>query len=255
MEQRIFQFRPHLAIRYQIQAPKYDCRHLLIVMSGFNIPDPTIYDFSMLAHCRSAILWIKDDVDGLPAYYLCRDMSFEFEEGVSTLIEAVRNSVKPTHVSILGASKGGTASLYFGIKHKIKNIITAVPQFSIGRYVATGYWQDVGKAMMGNVNEENQYFLDNYLPYALSQDRCLERNIYLFTSPQDKQFKTEVEPNLHLLEKYSRFNLIETRSAYVTEHTQVTAYNLNLILALIYQFEDGIAPVWGQIRNGSQWSQ
>ncbi|MGU3415842.1 hypothetical protein ACLBW0_19100 [Enterobacteriaceae bacterium C34A] len=39
------------------------------------------------------------------------------------------------------------------------------------------------------------------------------------------------------------------------KHTQVTAYNLNLILALIYQFEDGIAPVWGQIRNGSQWSQ
>lgn len=252
MEQCVFQFRPHLSIQYQIQAPKYDCRHLLIVMSGFNIPDPTIYDFSLLSHCRSAILWIKDDFGGLPAYYLCQNMSFEVEEGVSTLIEAVRKSINPNHVSILGASKGGTASLYFGIKHGIKNIITSVPQFSIGRYVASGYWEHVGKAMMGDINENNQYLLDNYLPYALMQDRCLQRNIYLFTSPQDKQFLTEIEPNLDLFKQYSGFNLIETHSPYVSEHTQVTAYNLNLILALIYQFEDGISPVWGHIRNGSQ---
>lgn len=252
MEERIFTASPNLNIHYRIQPAKYDCQHLLIVMSGFNIPDPTIYDFTMLTHCRSAILWIKDDFNGLPAYYLCNDMRFDIEQGVSTLIDTVIDVVKPKYTSILGGSKGGTAALYFGIKHKIKNIITCVPQFYIGRYVASDYWEPVGRAMMGKISAENIFILDRHLSGIIINDRSIEKNIYLFTSPQDEQYLSEIVPNLSLLHKYQGFNLIETHSPQVTEHTQVTPYNLNLILALIYQFENGIAPAWGNIKNGSQ---
>lgn len=253
MEEKIFPFRPDLHVHYRIKKPKYDCQHLLIVMSGFNIPDPTIYDFDMLSHCRSAILWIKDDFNGLPSYYLCSKMKFDIESGVSTLIDAVINVVKPSYISILGASKGGSAALYYGIKHKIKNIISCVPQFKIGSYVATGHWLEVGNAMMGEVTPENIFVLDRYLSGAIKYDKFLHRNIYLFTSPQDKQFISEIKPHLPLFEKYNGFNLIETCSAFVTEHTQVTAYNINLILSLIYQLEEGISPQWGNIRNGARW--
>lgn len=253
MVERVFKARPGLDIHYRLQTPKYDCQHLLIVMSGFNIPDPTIYDFEMLSHCRSTILWIKDDFNGLPAYYLCNNMKFEIEQGVSTLIDAIIHAVKPKYTSILGASKGGSASLYYGIKHKIKNIVSCVPQFRLGHYVASGYWESVGHAMMGGVSPEKVFILDRYLPGMIKQDKMLQRNIYLFTSPQDKQFISELEPHLPLFDKYSSFNLVETCSPLVTEHTQVTPYNLNLLLALIYQFEDGITPRWGHIRNGSQW--
>jgi len=253
--ERIFKAQPGLDIHYRLQTPKYDCQHLLIVMSGFNIPDPTIYDFNMLTHCRSAILWVKDDFNGRPAYYLCKNMKFDIEQGVSTLIDAMINTVKPKHASILGASKGGSAALYFGIKHKIKNIITCVPQFHLGSYVASGYWESVGHAMMGGISPEKVFILDRYLSGIIKQDKLLQRNIYLFTSPQDVQFIREVEPHLPLFGKYANFNLIETCSPLVTEHTQVTPYNLNLLLSLIYQFEDGITPIWGRIRNGSQWSE
>lgn len=255
MVERIFKASPGLEIHYRLQTPKYDCQHLLIVMSGFNLPDPTIYDFTMLAHCRSTIVWIKDDFNGLPAYYLCSNMKFDIEKGVSTLIDAIINAVKPKYISILGASKGGSASLYYGIKHKINNIISCVPQFRIGSYVSSGHWEPVGYAMMGGVSPEKAFILDRYLSGIIKQDKILQRNIYLFTSPQDKQFINEVEPHLPLFSKYPNFNLIETCSSLVTEHTQVTPYNINLVLSLIYQFEDGISPKWGNIRNGNQWAK
>lgn len=56
-----------------------------------------------------------------------------------------------------------------------------------------------------------------------------------------------------LLEKYKNFNLIESASPCITQRNEVTRYNLNLILALIYQLEQSIIPRWGHIRNGSGW--
>lgn len=255
MVERVFKAQPGLDIHYRIQTPKYDCQHLLVVMSGFNLPDPTIYDFTMLEHCRSAILWIKDDFNGMPAYYLCNEMNFDIERGVSTLIDTVSKVINPKFISILGASKGGSAALYYGIKHNIKNIITCVPQFRIGSYVASGYWESVGKRMMGLISPDKVFILDRYLSGMVKQDKFVDKNIYLFTSPQDQQFISEVQPHLSLFDKYPGFHLIETCSPLVTEHTKVTAYNLNLVLSLIYQFEDGISPNWGHVRNGSQWPE
>ncbi|KWB79393.1 hypothetical protein [Burkholderia ubonensis] len=252
MEEKKFRYSNGVEVTYRFQAPKYDCRHLLIVMSGFNLPDPTIYDFNLLSHCRSNILWIRDCFDGLPAYCLCTGMNFDIEHAVSALIDGVIEFLKPTDASILGASKGGSIALYYGIKHRLDNIITAVPQFRIGSYVAPGtYWEAVGKSMMGRSDEGNVRLLDRYLPDLMHRDGKKDRNIYLFTSRADEQFATEIKPNLALFDKYENFNYIETNSACVTKHTDVTAYNLNLILALIYQFEAGIAPVWGKISNGA----
>ncbi|NLS54578.1 hypothetical protein [Hafnia alvei] len=253
MEDLIFNYKPDTQIHYRFKKSTYDCEHLLIVMSGFNLPDPTVYDFTMLGHCRSSILWIKDDFDSLPAYYLCKNMKFDIEQGVSALISGVIKFAKPKYTSILGASKGGSMSLYYGVKHNIKNIITCVPQFSIGRYVAEGAWQHVGQAMMGNIHPLNIKILDNYISKQIKTDKDTNKNIYLFTSPQDIQFNSEIKPHLDLLSKYRNFNLIESSSSYVTQHTEVTRYNINLILSLIYQFEDGIFPCWGNIKNGSQW--
>ncbi len=243
----------NISIKYRFKPSTYDCKHLLIVMSGFNVPDPTIYDFTMLEHCRSAILWIKDDFNDKPAYYLCNDMNFGIENGVSQLIKGVIDYVKPKITSTLGASKGGSMSLYYGVKHNISNIITAVPQFKIGSYVAEGYWEDVGKQMMGNVTENNINMLDNYLKTTLRLDKNKDRNIYLFTSPKDHQFLIEIKPNLSCFDGYSNFSLIESNSTFIEKHNQVAGYNLNLILSIIYQLENNIAPKIGHVKNGDSW--
>lgn len=254
MEDLQFDAGPELQIQYRFQKARFDCKHLLIVMSGFNSPDPTVYDFSgTLHHCHSAILWIKDDFNRLPAYYLCQQMDFSIEAGVSELIEYIIDTAKPENISILGASKGGSAALWFAIKHNIHNVITCVPQMRIGSYLAHSKWQDVGRVMMGNMDSENINRLDRLLPEKIAADQQLARHIYLFTSPEDEQFETDIVPTLPLLERYENFNLIETHSRFVNRHEDVTRYNVNLVLALVYQFEDGITPWWGIVHNGARW--
>ncbi len=107
--------------------------------------------------------------------------------------------------------------------------------------------------MMGEISPAAVALLNKYLPNALRRDRQTQKNIYLFTALADHQRKQEVLPHLGLLEKYSNFNLIESSSPCITQHNEVTRYNLNLILALIYQLEQNITPRWGHIRNGSSW--
>lgn len=252
MTDYIFNFRPNLDVHYRYKPASGDNQHLLIVMSGFNVPDPTIYDFTLLQHTCSAVLWIKDDFGGLPAYYLCNNMRFDIEHGVSQLIRSVIDLTAPSNVSILGASKGGSAALYFGIRHNIKNIITAVPQFYLGDYAAS-MWPEVGKAMMGSITPAAIALLNKSLPNALRRDRQIDKNIYLFTALADYQREQEILPNLELLSKYQNFNLIESASPCITQHNEVTRYNLNLILSLIYQLEQEIIPRWGHVRNGSGW--
>lgn len=244
-------------IHYRFRKGNEDCQHLLIVMSGFNIPDPTIYDFgNTLTYCESHILWIKDDFNGLPAYYLCENMSFDIESGISLLIQGVINFLKCSSVSIVGGSKGGSMALYYGIKHNLQQIISVVPQFSIGSYVAQGtYWQHVGEKMMGVITQGNITLLNNKLPQLINKERKTDNHIYLFTSPTDEQYTTEIVPNLPLFERYKNFNLIESKSERITQHNQVMGFNIRLILSLIYQFENGIAPRWGHVRNGGAWAK
>ncbi|WP_318372209.1 hypothetical protein [Enterobacter sp.] len=255
MEELIFKRGARLPIHYRFKQGAPHCRHLLIVMSGFNLPDPTIYDFeNVLNHCHSHILWIKDDFNGLPAYYLCQKMSFDIEEGVSLLINGVVDYLKKPRVSIVGGSKGGSMALYYGLKHGVDNIISAVPQFSLGSYVAKNTpWEHVGKQMMGEITDARIKQLNEKLPGMVKNSEHTRTPVYLFTSPTDKQYQTEILPNLGLFSRYPRFNLIESQSALITQHAQVMAFNLPLILALIYQFEHGISPMWGRVKNGEGW--
>ncbi|QIR25395.1 hypothetical protein [Kluyvera genomosp. 3] len=253
---RIFLPNDNFPVHYRFKTAERDCKHLLIVMSGFNVPDPTVYDFeNVLLHCDSHILWIKDDFDKLPAYYLCNNMSFDIEENVSSLILGVIDFLKCTSSSIIGASKGGSMAMYYGIKHNINNIISIVPQFNIGSYVCEGgYWEDIGKVMMGEFRSEHIDILNNKLSGIIRSAKKKDGNIYLFSSPDDHQYPVEILQNLDGFKDYKNFNFILSKSKMITQHNEVANYNIKLILSLIYQFEHGIAPLWGIIHNGEAWS-
>lgn len=257
IEDRIFQSTSKFPVHYRFKLAGRDCRHLLVVMSGFNTPDPTIYDFShALTYCDSHILWIKDDFAGLPAYYLCNNMSFEIEENVSRLIDGVKSFLNSTHTTILGASKGGSMALYYGIKHELDNIVSVVPQFNIGSYVATGTpWENVGANMMGEISEENIKILNDKIVERVRSTKRMNANIYLFTSPTDHQYESEILPNINEFSRFSKFNLVLSKSVFIKQHNEVANFNMKLLLALIYQFEHGISPQWGVIYNGGAWAE
>lgn len=252
---KVFRAGSNYPVNYRFKVSNRDCNHLLIVMSGFNVPDPTIYDFeNALMHCDSYILWIKDDFRGKPAYYLCNQMSFEIEDNVSDLIKGVISFLKNPNVSIMGASKGGSMALYYGIKHNISHIVSVVPQFNIGSYVANGtYWEHIGQEMMGEITEDKIKILNNKIIDMISNVKNKKSNIYLFTSPNDHQYESEILPNIDVFSQYEKFNLIVSKSEFITQHSEVASFNIKLLLSLIYQFEHGISPEWGIINNGGDW--
>ncbi|MGO4326112.1 hypothetical protein AB4Z48_16515 [Cupriavidus sp. 2TAF22] len=235
-----------IEVTFRRKRRKYDARHLIVVFSGFGLGEFT-YDFEhALQDCPADVLWIKDQFDGHCAYYVCKDMDFSIEAAVFALIDAVLDELGLTknQCTLAGFSKGGSAALYFGMKHGFDNIVATVPQFRIGSYIARN-WPVVAAHMMGEADEEKVRVLDRLLPEALAGAACDNKNVYLLTSPSDPQFAAEIVPNLGGFVRCSNFNLLVSRSRLVREHNQVTQHNVPLLLGIFYSLAAGAVPRFG----------
>lgn len=247
-------------ITYKLKKRKYDNNHLIVIFSGFG-PEGRFftYDFvNALCESPATVLWIKDDFSSVCSYYLCKDFDFAIESAVYKFISEIllELNINKEQCTLAGFSKGGTAALYFGIKYDFLNILSTVPQFKIGSYVRTG-WSAVANHMMGAISSEKISFLDNLLPNEIKKDGSLNKNIYLLTSTADHQYEGEIKPYLHLLMKYSNFNIFYAKSLLVAEHNQVTSYHVPLILGILNSISQGAIPRYGytelksDVRSGS----
>lgn len=237
-------------VTYKFRPAKQDRKHLIVIFSGFRNKDTYDFDGSVIDGLRSNILWIKDVFNDEYAYYLY-SQNKDLTISIYNLIEKIRIDLglEKSHVTLTGFSKGGTAALYYGIKYNYTNIVSTVPQFKIGSYLKN-HWPHVLPAMLDS-SQGSVDHLDSILGNVLNSDSLRTKNIYLFTSPSDEQYKTEILPNLYLFKKYTNFNYIETASPLVTQHNEVTRYNVPLILSIFAALSEGAAPSYGFVKNGS----
>lgn len=232
---------------YKHKKRKWDTKHLIVIFSGFGVGEFS-YDFeNALSECPAEVIWIKDCFNNHCSYYVCRNFEFDVENAVINFIEMKLKDLKleKEHCTLAGFSKGGSAALYFGIKYDFKNILSTVPQFYIGSY-AKNIWPAVAQNMMGEITDEKVEYLDQLIPKVIKEDENRSKNIYLLTSPADKQYKSEVVPNINLLEKYDNFNLLITNSVLVRQHNQVTSHHVPLILSIFYSLCVGATPKYGK---------
>lgn len=252
MQEEIYKFE-NINLKYMFKPSDSDRSHLLVIFTGFKLGPMTGYDFQgdAIKGYKGNILWIKDDFDGVCAYYLCKGMKFDIEMSVMSLIEKCLSDlyIGKTDCTLVGFSKGGTAALYYGVKYGFNNIVATVPRFNVGSYISKNR-ASVADYMMGSVNNGKINFLNNILSNVIRSDDFDSKNIYLFSSKADNQFVTEIEPNLFLFEKYENFNFILTDSSMVRQHNQVTRYNTPLILSILYALCEGIVPKYGVVNNG-----
>ncbi|MCX7207975.1 MAG: hypothetical protein NT086_18745 [Proteobacteria bacterium] len=236
-------------VKYKFKHADLDCQHLIVIFSGFGWPNSITYNFQgdTLQKNRSNILWIKDEFDSEATYYLCKGMDFSIENSVISLIEFILKGLNLSHnqCTLLGASKGGSSALYYGLKYNFKNIISCVPQMKIGSFSAYSDWPKTGEFMMGGITNEKVELLNNLLPNTLKNDTNTDKNIYLISSPNDEQFKEQIEPYLDLFSKYNNFNFIFNNSSLAWQHNVVTRYNLPIIISILYAHEAGIFPIFG----------
>lgn len=230
-------------VTYRSKSGKYDTRHLLIVFSGFGATGEFTYDFTAaLTDCPTEVIWIKDDFLGHASYYLCAAGNPGVADAVHAFISAqlAERGLSAADCTLLGASKGGSAALYFGLRYGFSNIIAAVPQFRIGSYVRD-HWGAVFAHMVPDKSTERTEQLDGAIADAAAQATA-DKNIYLISSTGDPQFASQIEPNLGLLRGLGNFNLIMANSALVTQHNQVTGYCVPIILSLVNALTYGLAP-------------
>ncbi|WP_267716937.1 hypothetical protein [Streptomyces sp. CoH17] len=244
-------------VEYRFTHGKGGNRHLVVVFSNFGVPDDYGWSNGVLNPVRANILWIRDRFRGMRSYYLCEGMDFSLEQSVIGVISKVMNALEltPDRVTLWGGSKGGSAALYFGLRYGFGNIVSIVPQFLIGTYVKTVH-PKVARFMLGEgVPEENVRTVDALLPDLVRSGVGRQANIYLLSSPQDEQYKEQVEPFLGLFQGYDNFNFIYSESPHITRHSDVTRRNVPFLMGLINMLADGLPPRLGMVRNGYEEPQ
>jgi hypothetical protein len=240
-------------VQYKRRAAKLDRRHLIVMFAGVGRLDSYEFDGRASSDSQAHWLWIKDKFDGQHAYYLCRNMDFSIEQAVVALIDAEleRLGLSRKECTLAGFSKGGFAALYLGIKHNFGNILASAPQIYAGTHTR-GNRPKIFAHLTGGGGQTELQELDRLLPDAVAADYRTEKNIYLFSSPRDQFHAAQIVPALPMFAKYPNFNYIETDSDLVNEHTDVTRYNVPLILATLYALAENVAPRFGTVRNGNR---
>ncbi|MGW5198469.1 hypothetical protein [Streptomyces spiralis] len=239
-------------VQYRFSHAKGGNRHLVVVFANFSAPDDYGWSNGVFDNVRANILWIRDRFHGMNSYYLCKEMDFSLEQSVARLIFNVMEALAltPDDVTMWGGSKGGSAALYFGLRYGFRNIVSIVPQFHIGTYVQRVH-PKVAAFMLGEgVPEENVRAVDAILPDLVRSETNRTANIYLLSSPQDEQYREQMEPFLGLFQRYENFNFIYSELPFITDHTQVTRRNVPALMGIVNLLADGIPPRFGFVRNG-----
>ncbi|CAL9472007.1 hypothetical protein [Streptomyces sp. enrichment culture] len=237
-------------VEYQFRAAQGDHRHLLVVFSSVG----SKYGFGgALDSVKCHVLRIRDHFDGAASYYVARNMDFSVSDSIQALIQDFMRRLRVTRdqVTLLGASKGGSAALYYGLKYDYKNIIASTPQYFLGSY-SKGHGQ-LGDAVLGEGQpDENVAVMDEVMKDVLAKDNDLKRNIYVVSSPGDYQYEQEVVHYLPALRAYENFNFLFVDSPTVRRHDEVVRQALPSILSIVYAMTEGVAPRWGEVTIGSE---
>lgn len=221
-----------IPIKYKYKEGILDCRHLIVIFSGFGWSSNFTYDFGKsVEDVPSYILWIKDEFYGNCCLYSMYNGKFDVEFAVVSFIRKfiTEHHLDPSFVTIVGASKGGAAALYLGTKYKFKNIIASAPQIRLGDFLSKVH-NDVFNHMTGSDNEK-QSFLNEIIPNTIQQTNISTKNYVVVCSDVD-EYETcvSLDNMLHSANSYVR---ISCTSKCVRQHNQITRYELPYIKGIL----------------------
>ncbi|WKV75737.1 hypothetical protein AW27_031985 [Streptomyces sp. PCS3-D2] len=240
-------------VEYKFSHARNGNRHLVVVFADRHATGGYGWMDGQLQELRSNILWVRDLVDGANTYHLCRGMDFSLEQSVAGLVARVMNALALSagQVTAFGASEGGSAALFFGLKYGFRNIVADSPQFLMGTHVKESN-PDAARMMMGEATDQNVRVLDSILPELVGCGAGPSANIYLLASPRDGQYQRQVEPFIGHFRGRENFNLVYNESPLITEAGKATRHNLPTLMGLLTLLVDGITPRIGMVRNGGE---
>lgn len=223
-------------IKYILEKSNSDT--LIIVFSGFTrIGLQARYNYNRtLKNIKANKLFILDDFgnDSRGAYYLGENMDFKIKDSVLNLISEIKEKLNIKRNIFIGSSKGGYASLYFGLQQKDSIIITGAPQYFLAKYLSSteNYIENCLKYIIGNeLKNENLNYLDSLLPTIVKNNTFNNCTIYLHYSNQENTYKNHIKFLIKDLNMYKYKYELDVKK--YTNHSDVSLYFPNYIKSVL----------------------
>lgn len=235
-------------VSYRFRPALDDRRHLVVVLSGFRNPVHSVDFVRSSASLTANILWIYDDIDDVPGYYLWGKGLKDLGAPIHATIQHIANQLGLTssQITLFGLSKGANAAVIYGPRYGYKNIVASAPRALNGSSMR----KDHPEIFAHVTNQQHdadmtEHHINQCFTTAIDQDVDTNRSIYMFTSPEDvTRYFTESTVLSAKLDKYDNFNLIHTRSPLLQNHHDVTRYNLSILISILTQLSDGLVPTF-----------
>lgn len=199
---------------------------LVVVFSGFPREGCKAgYNYMRtLKNVKINKLFILDDFGygDRGSYYLGEDNGQILIEKIIKLIDEIKNKQFIKNIYCVGSSKGGWASLFYGLKINANYIICGSPQYYLGNYLTLNdKHKNIMESIVGEINKENISFLNQLLKREILEKKS-HAKILLHYSINEESYNTDVKFLLNDL-KENGYKLIEDK-AYYKEHSEVAVY-------------------------------
>jgi|SRR5690625_1878327 len=193
-------------VRYMLEANP-NSSDLIVVLSG--IPREGLkarYNYGRtLRKINVNKLFILDDLgyDQSGGFYLGKNKDFHLERNSLKLIQKTKEKLGIKKTFYVGSSKGGFASLYFGLRDPNSVIIAGAPTFHVGNYVEKGRFKinTLPYIMGDDYTKEDVEFLNGLLKDVIRNNKDNNNDIHLHYSLNDPRYDQHVKDLLEELDK------------------------------------------------------
>lgn len=170
-------------------------------------------------------LFILDDfaADKRGSYYMGENFTFNEETATKSLIEKIAKEVNASKVIFCGSSKGGWASMNFGLQFDNSYIVSGAPQYFLGDYLKASGNLDALAHIVGEETPEKVDKINHYLEQRIINNPYKEnQKIFLHYSDKDHTYFEHIRFMLEELKKHN-YSVCEDVEHY-ENHSDVSLY-------------------------------
>ncbi|QHT60596.1 hypothetical protein GXP70_12050 [Paenibacillus lycopersici] len=200
-------FKGSRPIKYVFQ--KSRSPFLVVVFSGFpsRFGIPPVYNYiKTLSETDCNKLFILDDNNHTQScaatYYLGFNRDHSVEMSVIALITKIanENGIEHKHIIAAGSSKGGFASLYFGLKYSFGHVISGGAQTLLGSYLMklNNEIKYIAGFIAGSMDEDSKKYLDSLL-FDAARAAKKSPDLYIHVGKGDHHYEGHILPFINLL--------------------------------------------------------
>lgn len=168
----------NINFKYILKESSLDTKKLIVIFKSFDKNNclKQYFDKRSIGNIKSTVLLIKDEFNGMPLAYLGKVDITNVDDVIYSFIEYVASEyfIAVDNIVVLGDFIAGSSSLYFGLKYKLRNIISIFPIVDIARYFANNKGINVSAL-------PEDFVINNFLDIKkLNSNAHTSQNIYIF---------------------------------------------------------------------------